>query len=202
LKKERKNNLKDLSTACVTPAVTETDSERMNMNTMTLLEPKTSLRAAMCAPLAAAQNSVTPGPHTLRQAIQAAVDAIEDSQMQPFSPAADAPYARSRAVLRLLVEGYARQNYSSSEAAGVAARDPEFSWPWWEQLPDAHALRRFRRENHRAIHRCLMAALRFLAQQKISAGLLTKVDGQQLAEEARRRIITAAFTDSLELDGE
>jgi hypothetical protein len=47
-----------------------------------------------------------------------------------------------------------------------------------------------------------VAALRFLLEQKISAGALTKVDGPQLAEEAGRRIIMAAFADSLELNGE
>ena len=45
-------------------------------------------------------------------------------------------------------------------------------------------------------------ALRFIGEQKISLGVLTKVSDTQLAEEASRRIIMATFIDSMELDGE
>ena len=45
-------------------------------------------------------------------------------------------------------------------------------------------------------------ALRFLAEQKMARGLITRVDQPRLAEEARRRIIMAMFIDSMEQDGE
>jgi hypothetical protein len=39
-------------------------------------------------------------------------------------------------------------------------------------------------------------------EEKISAGTLTRINRLQLAEEASRRIVMAAFVDSMELDGE
>jgi hypothetical protein len=141
-------------------------------------------------------------PCTIEQAIQAAVDTMADAALKPFSVDAAQPFAQARAVLALLARCYAQQIYSSAAAADLAAHDPEFPWPWWEALPDARALRRFRVENDAAIRRCLVAALRFQVEQKISAGLLTRINGPQLAEEASRRIVMAAFADSMELDGE
>ena len=172
------------------------------MNTMTMIETGTHFRAARPAPVAVFQNSLTASPRTMGQAIQAAVDGIADGSLKPLSPDATSPLARTRAVLALLADCYARQIYSSTEAASMAVRDPEFPWPWWEELPDARALRRFRAENREAIQRCLVAALRFLVEQKILSGVVTKVNATQLAEEACRRIVMAAFADSMELDAE
>jgi hypothetical protein len=172
------------------------------MNTMTMMDTGTHFRAARPAPLAVFQKIVTAGPRTMGQAIQAAIDGIADGSLKPLSPNAASPLAQTRAVLALLADCYARQIYRSTDAANLAARDPEFPWPWWEELPDARALRRVRAENREAIQRCLVVALRFLVEQKILAGVVTRVNGSQLAEEARRRIIMAAFADSMELDGE
>ena len=47
---------------------------------------------------------------------------------------------------------------------------------------------------------CLEAALRFMTEQKVAQGLITRVNQERIAEEARRRIIMAMFTDSMELD--
>ena len=46
------------------------------------------------------------------------------------------------------------------------------------------------------------AALRFLADQKVADGIVTKVSEAQLAEDASRRIIMSMFIDSTELDGD
>ena len=84
----------------------------------------------------------------------------------------------------------------------MVARDLSFPCLSGGELPDACVLRRFRAENREAIQRCLTAALHFLVEQKISSGLVTKVNLPQVAEEARRRIITAMFVDSTEQDEE
>lgn len=158
--------------------------------------------AAKTMPIAVFQDFFVAGPRTMGRAIQAAIDRLEvDGLLKPIAPADIAPFAQARAVLALLADCYARQVYSSTEAARLAARDPDFPWLWWEELPDAHTLQRFCRDNHEAIHRCLVAALYFLAEQNYLAGALTKVDGPQLAKEASRRIVTAAFADSMELAG-
>ena len=172
------------------------------MNTMTMMDAETRFRATRTAPPFVLQNNFIGRPRTIGQAIQAAVDAIEDEALKPISTSATRPFAQSRAVLALLARCYAQQIYNSAQAASLAAHDADFPWLWWEALPDARALRRFRVENREAVHRCLEAALHFLVEQKISAGVLTKVDGPQIAKEAGRRIIMAAFADSMELDGE
>jgi transposase len=122
--------------------------------------------------------------------------------LKPLSPDAASPLSQSRAVLALLVNCYVHQIYSSKNAANLAARDPDFPWLWWEDFPDAGMLRRFRTENHAAIHQCLTATLEMLAAQKKLAGALTKLSGPQFAEEASRRITMAAFVDSVELEEE
>ena len=175
------------------------------MNTMIRMETESPFRAARtarAAPVSVFEDVVTACPRTLRQAIQAAVDAIADGALKPLSADEAAPHAQTRALLALLADCYARQIYNSSAAARVAASDPDFSWPWWETLPDAGVLRRCRGENREAIHCGLVAALHFLLEQKISSGALTKINDPQLAKEASRRIIMAAFADSLELDRE
>lgn len=164
------------------------------MNTLTMPLETTDFRAARTAPMSALQNHFTFQPRTLEQAIQAAVDGIEDQALKPLSADSSQPFAQARAVLALLAGCYARQIYSSAAAADLAAHAPDFPWLWWEALPDARDLRRFRAENH--------AALRFQVEQKIFAGVLTRVNTPQLAEEAGRRIVMAAFADSMEMGRE
>lgn len=139
-------------------------------------------------------------PRTPGEVIQLAVDAVDNATLKPISPDAMSPLSQARAVLALLVNCYVHQIYSSRNAAALAARDPHFPWLWWEDFPDASSLRRFRQENHAAIHRCLTATLSMLAAQKKFAGALTKISGSQFGEEASRRITMAAFVGSVELE--
>jgi hypothetical protein len=143
-------------------------------------------------------NPIPNGPRTIRQAIEAAVDQIEDDAITRLSSEEVPPFAQARAVLGALTLCYARQIYHSADAALVVARDLSFPARCGEALPDADRLRRFRAENRPAIHRCLTAALQFLVEQKISSGVVTKVNVRQVAEEAHRRIIMAMFADSTE----
>ena len=145
------------------------------------------------------QSQLENPPRTAGEAIQLAVDAVDYAALKPLSPDAMSPLSQARAVLALLVNCYVHQIYSSRNAAALAARDPHFPWLWWEDFPDASSLRRFRQENHAAIHRCLTAVLGMLAAQKKFAGALTKISSSQFAEEASRRITMAAFVDSVEL---
>jgi hypothetical protein len=172
------------------------------MNTLTQTKFGTGLWTARTTTLPAFASEFVFRPRTLGQAIQAAVDAIDDADLKPLCADATQPIAQARAVLALLVRCYAQNIYSSAAAASLAASDADFPWFWWEALPDARALRRFRAENHEAIRRCLVAALRFQAEEKIFAGAVTRVNAPQLAEEAGRRIIVAAFEDDRERTGE
>ena len=129
------------------------------------------------------------------------MDEIGDESIARLSPDEAPPFAATRAVLGALTLCYARQIYHSADAALVVARDLSFPCLCGGELPDAGVLRRFRAENREAIHHCLTAALQFLVEQKISSGVVTKVNVAQVAEEASRRIITAMFADSMERDG-
>jgi len=153
-------------------------------------------------PRAIIGSSSPAGPRTIRQAIEAAVDAIEDESLEPLSPDDTPPFAQARAVLGSLTLCYVRQIYRSADAACMVARDLFFLGFCGEELPDACVLKRFRAENREAMHRCLTAALHFLVEQKISSGMVTRVNFPQVAEEANRRLIMAMFVDSMELDGE
>ena len=137
-------------------------------------------------------------PQSASKLIQLAMD---DLTLKPLSPEAVSPLSQARAVLALLVHCYILQIYSSKKIAALAARDPDFPWLWWENFPDAPALRRFRVENQTTIHRCLTRVMETIAVQKKFAGTLTRISSPQFAEEARRRITMAAFVDSVELGG-
>jgi hypothetical protein len=169
---------------------------------MTTLEPKTNLQPTRALPSAAFENFITPALRTLEQAVCAAVCAVEDGSLKRLSPNDPRPFAQTRAALALLAQCYARQIYSSTDIAGIVRNDSDFPRLWGEEYPGAQSFRRFRAENRAAIHRCLVMALRFIGEQKISLGVLTKVSDAQLAEEASRRIIMATFIDSMELDGD
>lgn len=151
-------------------------------------------------PVSAFHNFITPTPRTLEQTVQASVCALEDRSLKPLTPGDAGPFAQTRALLALLIHCYARQIYGSADVADLARRDKDFPRLCGEGFPDGQTIRRFRSENREVIHRCLMAALHFLVEQKISLGVLTKVSDTQLAEEASRRIIMAMFIDSMELD--
>jgi len=172
------------------------------MNILSLTETKTQFPATSVKPVpdfADYYGISTSQP--LSQAIQIAVDGIEDGELCPLGAGAEHSLEQSRAILALLVNCYVNEIYGSTDVASLMEGAPGFSCRWWETLPDGHALRRFRSDNVRAIQHCLEEALRFRREQKIRSGFVTKVNGAQPAEEARRKITMAAFADSMELDG-
>jgi hypothetical protein len=189
--------LKDFRNPLVVVVVREPNSER---EFMTTLEPKMDMRPTRALPMMAFQDFITPTPRTLEQAICAVVCAVEDGSIKRLSPNDPRPFDQSRAALALITRCYAQQIYSSAQITGIAKCDPDFPRLWGEEHPDAQSFRQFRAENRETIHRCLVMVLRFIGEQKISLGVLTKVSDAQLAEEASRRIIMATFIDSMELD--
>jgi hypothetical protein len=150
-------------------------------------------------PLTVALGGLGLRPRTLPQAVQDAVDALPEAAFTPLDGDSAQPLAQARAMLALLVRSYAEQIYGSAAVASRIPNDSDFPWPWWEALPDASALSRFRAANRSALQLCLTAALRFQVEEKIAAGEVTRIHLPRLAEEARRRITMAAFADSLEL---
>src|ERR1039458_3288420 len=148
------------------PPEHETDSERKTMTTMTMANGRNNARPARTAPTDDDQISGNAIPGTIRQAVQEAVDAIEDDLLKGISPGETPPFAQARAALVLLTLCYARQIYSSAEAASLVPPDLCIACLCGDKLPDACVLRRFRANNREAIHCSLTAALHFLVDRK------------------------------------
>ena len=102
-------------------------------------------------------------------------------------------------LLTVLAYCYALQIYGSTEVEALLRQDANLRGIC-HQFPGARVIRRFRRENREALQVCLEAALRFVAEQKVAQGIISRVNETTLAEEARRRIVMAMFIDSMELD--
>ena len=141
-------------------------------------------------------------PRLLAQAVQAAVQGVDEGRLEPVVRHDNGQAVRPKVLLALLSFCYARQTYGSAEVAAWLEREGNFRQFSQSEVPDAATLCRFRRENRELLHHCLTATLRFLVEQKVAAGLVTKVSQAQLAEEASRRIIMAMFIDSVELEAD
>ena len=133
---------------------------------------------------------------SLAKAVEAAVQAVDSSTLTAVAPVDAGLALQPKALLALLAFSYARQIYASLDIETSLRGDSNFRLLCREQFPDARILRRFRRENRKALHTCLTAALRFLAEQKVAQGLVTHVNEAHVTEEANRRVIMAMFTDS------
>ena len=137
---------------------------------------------------------------SLAHAVEVAVRAVDDTRLVPVAPLDAGLALQPRSLLALLAYSYAQQVYCSADIEAGLRRYPNFCQLCHGTFPDARSLRRCRRENRAALVLCLTAALRFVADQKVVQGVVTRINEPNLAEEANRRIIMAMFTDSMELD--
>ena len=169
---------------------------------MTTLEPKTNIRPCMARYLIASDPITATGPHSLAQVVQASVRAVDERTLYPVARSDAGLAFQPKTLLALLSYCYARQIYGSAHIENDMACDGKFRQLCHDEFPDAGVLRRFRRENRETVRLCLAEALGFLAEQKVKAGVVTKVSPAHLAEEATRRVTMAMFIDSLELDGD
>src|SRR5690242_4775026 len=134
---------------------------------------------------------------SLAKVVEGAVRAVDSKTLTPVAPL-DAGFAfQPKALLALLALSYARQIYSSTDIESSSRGDSNFRLLCRGQYPNARILRRFRRANRKPLLTCLKIALRFLAEQKVTQGLVTHVNEVHVTEEANRRIVMAMFTDSL-----
>ena len=165
----------------------------------TIFEFKTNVRSSATRRPPAPDPFPATDPRTAAAAVQAAVARVDEGKLEPVARLDTGQAVRPKLLLALLTFCYARQTYGSTEVVEWLRNEVVFHRFRSDELPDAQTLRRFRRENREALHQCLTATLRFLGEQKMAAGLVTKVNEAQLAEEASRRIIMATFVDSLEV---
>jgi hypothetical protein len=106
-----------------------------------------------------------------------------------------------RTLLALLSYCYVREIYGSAEIEDVLRRDANFRQICHNEFPGARVIRRFRRDNREALHRCLTAALRALAEGEGQTANDETVKAA-MAEDASRRIMKAMFIDSMETEWE
>jgi hypothetical protein len=139
-------------------------------------------------------------PGTLTQAVQAAARGIDEKTLKSVARSGDSLAFQPKALLALISYCYARELYGSEVVEALLRSDENFRRLCRNEIPNARTIRAFRRENHKALHLCLLAGLRFLAEQKVAQGIVTRVSETHLSDEASRRIIMAMFTDTMELD--
>jgi len=141
------------------------------------------------------------GRRSLTQAVRSAVRAIEEAALQRVARRDAGLAFEPRTLLALLSYCYARDIYGSADIEDVLRRDANFRLICHNEFPGTRVIRRFRRENREALHRCLTAALRMLAEgaPKIAD---EEAAGTAVAEDASRRIMKAMFIDSMETDWE
>jgi transposase len=129
------------------------------------------------------------------------VQTIEEAALQPVARRDAGLAFEPRTLLALLSYCYARDIYGSAEIEDVLRRDANFRRICLNEFPGARVIRRFRRDNREALHRCLTTALHALAEGEgqIAGDEMAKV---AMAEDASRRIMKAMFIDSMETEWE
>src|SRR5215831_9695467 len=120
------------------------------------------------------------GPRTLTRIVQAAAQAL-GANLKP------AGLTRSRTcppetLLAVISYCYALQIYRSAEIAQMFRRGAGFRQLPGDPPPGVLTICRFRRENRDALRQCLTTALRFLADQKVATGVVSKVNEVLLGE--------------------
>lgn len=143
----------------------------------------------------------TSGPRSLTQAVRSAVRAIEEAALHPVARRDAGLAFEPRTLLALMSYCYARDIFGSVEIEDVLRRDANFRQICNNEFPGALVIRRFRRENREALHRCLTAALHSLAEGEPKT-VENETAETAMAEDARRRIMKAMFIDSMESDWE
>lgn len=142
----------------------------------------------------------SPTARSLAEAVESAVERVDESSLNGELGPDVPPIFQARSLLGLLAFCYARQVYSSDTIAGQIRRDFGMLQLETDKYPDTFVLQRFRCENKGPLVFCLKSALLFLAAEKVSQGLITHVKEARILEDARRRVVVAMFTDSLEME--
>jgi hypothetical protein len=165
---------------------------------MLTMELNTKIHTSV-AHLTAPDRGAPTEPQSLTQAVQATVVKLSTSILRPVARRFSNLAFQPRFLLALLTYCYARQIYSSTDVAGILARDAALCKVGQHEFPGAGQISQFRDDNRQAIRACLTAALSFLARQKMDAGIVTKVNEATLAEEASRRLVMAMWMDTPEM---
>ena len=166
---------------------------------MAMSLPETSNRTSPLPFLMPSRSRVAK-PASLVEVVQSAVQEIPEGRLQPISARLASLAFQPRVMLAVLTYCYARQVYAASEVINYLYRDAAFREVCCSEFPSTRELRLFRQKNRSLVEQCLTQALRFQGEQKVAEGFVTRIHETFIAEEAKRRIITAACMDSLEME--
>src|SRR5215831_16235447 len=150
---------------------------------MTALVPTVNLRPPSTGRLPnSSPNLAVPcaGSRTLTRVVQAAAQVL-GANLKP----AGLSFGKTcppETLLAVLSYCYALQIYRSAEIAQMFRRGLGFRQLPGDPSPGVLTICRFRRENRDALHHCLTTALRFLAEQKVATGVVSKVNEVLLGE--------------------
>jgi hypothetical protein len=133
----------------------------------------------------------------LTHVVGAAVRNIDHNAIKPLPRHGSGGACDAKRLLAVLAWSYARELYSSAQILCWLGSEQNESL-WEDGVPDLSEIRRFRNDNRAAVQVCVLAALRFMAAQKLAEGVVTRINESFLAAEAARRIVTAMFIDSAE----
>lgn len=166
---------------------------------MATMIPQTSFRTSPFLFVTSGRRPVAK-PVSLVEAVQMVVQQIEEPWLQPVAARNASLAFCPRVMLAVLTYCYARQMYGTSEILRYLMQDEAFRKVCQSEFPNVREIETFRRQNRSVIERCLIFALRFLGEEKVATGFVTRINETFIAEEAKRRIIMAACTDSIAPD--
>jgi len=142
----------------------------------------------------------TSGIDPLAVASRQAAHSVDERRLIPVVLQDGRFIVQSKPLLALLTYCYSQQVYGSARICDRLGRDKKLQEFCDDELPNAGVLRTFRDSNRESVRCCLERVLCFSAAQKVAAGFVTRVDSRHLADEARRRVIMAAFLDSMQAE--
>jgi hypothetical protein len=137
------------------------------------------------------------GIDLLAVASRRAAHSVDETRLIPVITPDARFVSQSKPLLALLTYCYSRQIYGSAKISDHLGRDKSLQGFCDDGLPNASVLSTFRDSNRESLRCCLERVLCFSAARKVTAGFVTRVDSRHLADEARRRLVMAAFEDGL-----
>ena len=124
---------------------------------------------------------------------------IDETELQLCAEPGSEAFFEPRLLLAAVTYCYARRIFGSA-MRHLWAKDANLRQLCRNAIPSLELLGRFCRENRQAIELCLGITLGSVAGDRMAHGYVTHVNYPQIAEEARRRLVMAAFVDSLEAE--
>ncbi len=139
-------------------------------------------------------------PASVIQVIQSAAQRVPDARLRPVIVRCRRLPLPPRILLTVLTYCHVLEIYSARKIRERMLGDPACMSLGGGEFPALSDLREFRQFNRAELERCLVTALRFLGQPKMTADAMGQKNEVWLVGEAKRRLLWAACLDCMELD--